>query len=660
VHYIYNNDGNEIQIHSNSSPYFSYCNIEGGMGSYSSNNYINIIDILPFFIDPDNANYQLSEISMSINSGTPDTSGLDLPQIDLVGNPRIYQGVSPRIDLGAYEFQGEPSPFYSDFQADCTYGAIPLIVQFTTEPVGNILTWEWDFNNDGIVDSYEQNPQWIYDEIGLYSVALTISNTSHIYANLKEDYIEVGDTYSFYEEKFRFNKINFYDELSCIQVLDIDNDGVEEIYANFINTDQGYCRVIGINNNGQIIKNIVLEYGFVSELYLFEMDGEYFICTVSKINSGGYYWISTKIIEFNTLTVVSDYSYQVVWTGDIYDCSIYSLAIESNNGYPDIYVGFRFFASCYYGGFSYSKLLKLKFDGANLMFSEIVEDCGRKTHPYSNLTFGYYHWWDDMGEEDELAFFNRLNDASCFYTLVNPSIYIMMTSDDSSFVNYGTIIYFAQEYSYSKMICFTDDYNVIEWELPITLHTGSWNAKIKTCSCNTSYEGNDYFLIFFNYLDHTVNILNRLTGEIVYSEYSSLEPFSIQKTASDKLILFENNYDEYIIYTNDPNYYVGIDDPDYQLISNDYNLKNFPNPVTSSTTISFSLPANAQKAELKIYNIKGQLVKTFVPKTSPKGVAINFVWDGKDNHDKTVANGVYFYKLETSEKQITKKMVLMK
>ncbi|MDP8314185.1 MAG: C25 family cysteine peptidase [Candidatus Celaenobacter antarcticus] len=88
--------------------------------------------------------------------------------------------------------------------------------------------------------------------------------------------------------------------------------------------------------------------------------------------------------------------------------------------------------------------------------------------------------------------------------------------------------------------------------------------------------------------------------------------------------------------------------------------QNFPNPVTSSTTISFSLPANAQKAELNIYNIKGQLVKTFVPETSPKGVAINFVWDGKDNHDKTVANGVYFYKLETSEKQITKKMVLMK
>ena len=88
--------------------------------------------------------------------------------------------------------------------------------------------------------------------------------------------------------------------------------------------------------------------------------------------------------------------------------------------------------------------------------------------------------------------------------------------------------------------------------------------------------------------------------------------------------------------------------------------QNFPNPFVGATTISFSIPAHSQNAELKIYNIKGQLVKTFIPEISPKGSVINFKWDGKDNHEKTVANGVYFYRLETKEKQITKKMVLMK
>jgi len=88
--------------------------------------------------------------------------------------------------------------------------------------------------------------------------------------------------------------------------------------------------------------------------------------------------------------------------------------------------------------------------------------------------------------------------------------------------------------------------------------------------------------------------------------------------------------------------------------------QNFPNPVTSTTTISFSLPLNTQKAELNIYNIKGQLIKTFQPGQDNIGKMVDFVWDGSDNHDKTVANGVYFYRLETVTKQITKKMVLMK
>ena len=103
---------------------------------------------------------------------------------------------------------------------------------------------------------------------------------------------------------------------------------------------------------------------------------------------------------------------------------------------------------------------------------------------------------------------------------------------------------------------------------------------------------------------------------------------------------------------------VSNDDP-YTI--NQFRLnQNFPNPVTCSTTISFSLPANVQKAELKIYNIKGQLVKTFIPEISPAGTAIDFVWDGKDNNDKNVSNGVYFYRLETNEKQVTKKLVLMR
>jgi hypothetical protein len=48
------------------------------------------------------ADWSLSDISPSVNSGTPDTSGLFIPEFDIIGNPRIY---GTRIEMGCYENQ---------------------------------------------------------------------------------------------------------------------------------------------------------------------------------------------------------------------------------------------------------------------------------------------------------------------------------------------------------------------------------------------------------------------------------------------------------------------------------------------------------------------------------------------------------------------------
>ena len=49
--------------------------------------------------------YSLSAGSPCINTGTPDTTGLDLPPYDLAGNYRIWNN---RIDMGCYEYGSEP------------------------------------------------------------------------------------------------------------------------------------------------------------------------------------------------------------------------------------------------------------------------------------------------------------------------------------------------------------------------------------------------------------------------------------------------------------------------------------------------------------------------------------------------------------------------
>ncbi len=57
-----------------------------------------------------------------------------------------------------------PSDFPSaKFSASPVAGDAPLTVQFTDASTGiTPLTYEWDFNNDGTVDSAEQNPAFDY------------------------------------------------------------------------------------------------------------------------------------------------------------------------------------------------------------------------------------------------------------------------------------------------------------------------------------------------------------------------------------------------------------------------------------------------------------------------------------------------------------------
>jgi PKD repeat protein len=77
------------------------------------------------------------------------------------------------------------------FTADKTSGAAPLSVQFTDQSANEPVSWQWDFNNDGTVDSADQNPTYEYSAAGTYSVKLTVSNSAGSDDEIKTDYITV-------------------------------------------------------------------------------------------------------------------------------------------------------------------------------------------------------------------------------------------------------------------------------------------------------------------------------------------------------------------------------------------------------------------------------------------------------------------------------------
>jgi len=82
---------------------------------------------------------------------------------------------------------------HADFIANPVNGYAPLTVQFTDQSTFNASSWQWDFENDGIVDATVKNPEFTYTTPGTYSVKLIASNpfigTSEI---IKVDYILVA------------------------------------------------------------------------------------------------------------------------------------------------------------------------------------------------------------------------------------------------------------------------------------------------------------------------------------------------------------------------------------------------------------------------------------------------------------------------------------
>ncbi len=86
--------------------------------------------------------------------------------------------------------------------------------------------------------------------------------------------------------------------------------------------------------------------------------------------------------------------------------------------------------------------------------------------------------------------------------------------------------------------------------------------------------------------------------------------------------------------------------------------QNYPNPFNPETTINFSLP-DSGKMTLNIYNIKGQLVRKLLTGDMPAGKH-SIVWNGRDDFDKPVGSGVYFYRLKSNNKEQTRKMLIIK
>jgi len=93
--------------------------------------------------------------------------------------------------------------------------------------------------------------------------------------------------------------------------------------------------------------------------------------------------------------------------------------------------------------------------------------------------------------------------------------------------------------------------------------------------------------------------------------------------------------------------------------------QNYPNPFNPSTTIPFTVYGSRfmvhspVHTSLVVYNLAGQKVRILLDEEMIPG-DYQAIWDGKDDNDKKVSSGIYFYRFKTGDNSETKKMIMLK
>ncbi len=146
----------------NYTPQFSL--IEGNTDFTNGNLDASGITDADIFTNPSAGDYTLKNSSAALNAGN---NSLNSTTTDLAGNPRVYN--SGTIDLGAYEYQGDPL-------------VLPLtLISFTAKADGNQAKLQWqtanEFNNKGF-EIYRSGDEGSFVKIG----SVVSLQSSHAYS----------------------------------------------------------------------------------------------------------------------------------------------------------------------------------------------------------------------------------------------------------------------------------------------------------------------------------------------------------------------------------------------------------------------------------------------------------------------------------------------
>jgi len=204
------------------------------------------------------------------------------------GTNTLYARV--KDDQGNHSMLQSKSVFIvlnADFEASHLFVEVNEPVQFTDLSGGFVFTWEWDFNNDGIVNATVKNPEWTYTEPGIYAVSLKVSDGLRFATRLKQNYIIVTDG-----QAIATQSIDLFSGWNLIS-LDVvpENNTPSSVFAEIISAGK-LIYVSGYQNQQGVF---------------FDPNGLPFLNTLQNMNPGEGYWVrlnddATLIVHGTTIS----------------------------------------------------------------------------------------------------------------------------------------------------------------------------------------------------------------------------------------------------------------------------------------------------------------------------------------------------------------------
>jgi hypothetical protein len=96
-----------------------------------------------------------------------------------------------------------------------------------------------------------------------------------------------------------------------------------------------------------------------------------------------------------------------------------------------------------------------------------------------------------------------------------------------------------------------------------------------------------------------------------------------------------------------------------EVLPSDFALRSvFPNPFSRTTEIRYDIPPHGGNVSLRIYDVRGRLIRDLVRGTPASGTQ-RTLWNGTDDSGRRVGPGLYLLSFVAPGRESTRKLVLL-